>query len=152
MALAGVSDFNFWNYNHNGTDVEVLSALLSELDEEAGCQDRRPSYPPCPGAPEVPCPGAIQFSRGFVLTGMDGVGADGRGRVYRLTTGSGSPADYRVPSPPGTAAFSVPSVGVSTPERCVVTIASASVSGPGAGPGVWIRQPASAALADVRCE
>jgi len=151
MALAGVSDFNFWNYNHNGTDVEILSGLLAELDSQAGCQARRPSYPACPGAPMVPCPSAVQFSRGFVLSGMDGVGSDGQQRVYRLTTADGTPSSHRQGSASGSVVYSIPSMGTKQPETCMVTFDSASVTGADDGPGVWVHQPQSAPLVSVEC-
>ena len=154
MALAGSQDFNFWNYNHNGTDVEALSGILHELDEVVGCESRQPAFPVCPpDAPLSPCPQAVQFDKGYVLTGSKNVGADGSRVRYRLTVASGTPSQYIQPGPQGTLVLAIPSIGTAAPSACTITIPSATIMSPAAdgGPGVWIDQDGTAQPASVAC-
>lgn len=153
MAMAGSQDFNFWNYNHNGTDVEALSAILHELDDVVGCASRQPAFPACPSdAPLSPCPQAIQFDRGFVLTGSKHVGPGANRVRYRLTVATGTPSQYVRPAPPGTRILEVPSLNTPSPATCTITLQAANFMGSAsAGPGVWIDQDGTAPPASVAC-
>ena len=164
MGLTGVSDFNFWNSNHNGSDVESLAALLLELDAHAGCTQRTWVFPDCLGAPASrTCPEAVVFDQGHVLTGIEAGGDNGDRRRFRLTVAVGSVKDY-LKSSPGSRdlQFSIPSLNAVQGFHCLVNVPGGSGLSDGPtpapldpslwlGPGLWIDQPQESPSPTVTC-